>query len=196
MIRSYLPLLLIFGVSIVVAFGGCDGFRNNSGVSGRLQVFLTDTPTDAFDEVLVTIDRVELIGNDAAGESMLLVLNDMPQEFDLLQLQEGIAAQLADAQIPGGRYDRLRLIVGDDADVRLVDGSRVIIPSTAEAGLKVTFPPIEIDSANDLVQMTVDFDVHESFIAADDSGTYIFKPVVRAEGIVVNGENIEVVSAG
>lgn len=192
MFRSLLSTILFLTLLIAVGIAGCDTLQNDSRVTGRVEVLLTDAPMDDFDEVLVTIDRVELLGVDSSGESTLFILSDERREFDLLQLRNGVTAQLADADIPAGSYHQLRLVVDRDADVLLKDGSRLKLPSGSESGLKVIFPLFEVRSDSDVIQVTVDFDVNDSFVQAGSSGMYVFKPVLRAESLVINGEAVAV----
>lgn len=186
------PFLFILIFVIAGIFVGCESLRNDGEVRGRVEVRLTDAPLDEFDEVLVTIERVELLGRGADGESTLLVLSDEPQVFNLLELQHDVSAPLADVDIPAGRYNQLRLVIDEEADVQMKNGPRVRIPSGDKTGLRVVFPSFSISADRDVAQVTVDFDVNDSFVNAGSSGTYIFKPVVRAHALVVNGEDVEI----
>lgn len=182
----YLSILAAFVAPLLLV--GCDFLGSSDPVTGRIIVHLTDAPLEDFDEVNVTIARVELIGAD--DESVVQILSDEEQVFDLLQLQNGITAGLAEKVIPEGQYTQLRLIVADEADVLMKDGSRVAIPSGQQTGIKVVFPPFEIAEEGDAVELTVDFDVNDSFVKAGQTGVYVFKPVIKAYAMVVNGEEV------
>lgn len=169
------------------ALTGCDILSSDDAVHGRVRVHLTDAPLDDFTEVNVEITRVELLGEDD-----VYVITDEAQVYDLLQLQNGVTATMGEAEVPAGRYHQLRLIVSDEAEVRYVDGSEVKIPSGQQTGIKVIFPSFEIEEEGDVVELTVDFDVNESFVKAGESGQYIFKPVLKAEALVVNGVDVDV----
>lgn len=167
---------------------GCGLLESNEPVTGRVIVHLTDEPLEDFTEVYVTISRVELIGSD----DETFILADTDQVFDLLTLQNGVTALLAEKEVPEGTYAQLRLIVEDEADVRLTDGSRVLIPSGQQTGIKVTFPAFTIDADGDTVELTVDFDVNDSFVKAGAADFYVFKPVIKAQAMVVNGHDVNV----
>lgn len=187
-LSNVLPLSFVAIVAFAVILTGCDVFGSSEPATGRVIVHLTDAPLDEFAEVNVTISRVELIGADGTDGH---VLSDEEQVFDLLTLQNGITAQLADQEIPEGTYAQLRLIVADEADVLLNGGSRVLIPSGQQTGIKVTFPAFTI-AEGDLVELTADFEVNESFVKAGQADFYIFTPVIKAHAMVVNGEELPV----
>jgi hypothetical protein len=186
----------LLGSAVVFALilSGCDAFSNDRDVTGRVQVLITDNPLDDFAEANVTIRRVELLGVDGSGESMLYVLTDTPQEFNLLDLRNGVTAPLAEADIPVGRYNQVRVVVDEEARVHMVNGESHIlkVPSGAQSGIKINFPHFEISSDDDLITLTVDFDVEDSFVRAGSSGMYIFKPVVKAHAMIVNGDEQDV----
>lgn len=185
MVRFYLPLFLIFATGIAASFVGCEGIGGQGTREGRLQVWLKDSPSQEFDEFQVTIDRVELIGYGVDGESTLLVLSDQPLQYDLMD--EGVTSLLIDTALPPGRYDQLRLVVREGANAMFVNGSRRNIPISSTAGLNVTLPSIEIGTSGDVVRMTVDFDIEQSFVELGSGSEYSFSPKLRAEEVLVNG---------
>jgi hypothetical protein len=52
---------------------------------------------------------------------------------------------------------------------------------------------VEIENDGDRLEVTLDFDVEESFIE-QGNGTYRFKPTVKVKSVFVNGTSIETVS--
>lgn len=192
MLRTVISVFVLFGAGSAFLLAGCGALDDNSAVRGTVRVLLTDAPIDDWTEVNVTIERVELLGDSEDGESSMYVLSEDDQTFNLLALQDGVTALLADAAIPAGRYHQLRLIVNDEADILTADDQTLKIPSGAQSGIKVQFPAFEIDSDADVIELTVDFDAAESFVSAGASGQYIFRPVIKAKAAVVNGENVEV----
>lgn len=189
-LKKALPVSMVAAMVLSLVLVGCDFLGSNEPANGRLIVHLTDAPLEDFQEVHVTISRVELIASD--DETAAVVLSDAEQVFDLLQLQNGVTAFLAEKEIPEGSYSQLRLFVAQDADVLMTDGSRVVIPSGEQTGIKVVFPEFEISSDGDVVELTVDFDVTDSFVKAGQAGFYVFKPVLKAYAMVVNGETVDV----
>ena len=187
--RTTLLSFLLAALAVgAVALVGCDsaGLENDENAGGTVNVRLTDAPLDDVVEAHVTIERVELIGEDGA-----ITLTDTAQEFDLLTLQNGITADLAARDdIPAGEYEQLRLIVGEEAYLIFEDKSRtdLKIPSGQQTGIKINLPDFEINGDADEVDIVVDFDAAKSFVKAGASGKYLFKPVLHAESLERNGE--------
>lgn len=161
--------------------------------AGHIQVHLKDAPGDIA-EAYVTIRRVELV---PSGNDSIIVLSDSTRKLDLLTLQNGVTETLADTTLPAGTYSQVRLIVGTDATIRLEDGSepRLKIPSGTQTGIKIVVPAFTIGGGQDSVDVTLDFSVEDSFVKAGRSGKYIFKPTVKAEAVVVNGDEETLVEA-
>ena len=184
--RSNIGLTYILPLLIAGSLLGCDALQSDGG--GRLRVELTDAPLDDVMEARVTIERLELLGDD--GD--VITLSDDDMEFNLLELRNGLTAELADVEVPEGDYSQLRILIDEEATLVFSDGSEEIlkVPSGSQTGIKVLFPSFTISSENDVV-LTVDFDAARSFVQSGGSGKYIFKPVLKAEKIVVDGDEAE-----
>jgi len=240
-----------FGLALVVSLVvvGCDSTGTMSGTSepggttssaeGQFTVNLTDAPAD-LDSAVVTIDRVELVsedadddgtededgeeddgddengdddndGDDDTGEEEeaddddgIVTLSDSTRQIDLLRLQGGVNTTLADVTVPAGQFSQLRLVLGDTNYV-VVDGEREMlkVPSGKQSGIKIILPgEVEIQNEGDQLEVTLDFDVEESFIETGNSDAgngqagnrYIFKPTVKTKEVFVNGQSVETVS--
>jgi hypothetical protein len=173
---------------------GCDLFGNAEVETGRIQVLLVDDPLEGATAANVTITRVELIGADDGP----VVLSSEEQAFNLLLLQDGVSAVLADLDVEAGRYSQMRVHVAREATLEFGDEESydLTIPSGTETGIKILVP-LEIP-ADGLVQVTLDFDVYESFVpqghqaAPGGSRNFIFRPVIKPIVLVVNGEEVEI----
>ncbi len=181
-----LGLGLVLGLMLLpTAITGCDS--SQSQAVSHIRVLLTDAPLGEILEAHVIIERVELIGS---GERVVL-LADAAQPFDLLTLQDGVTAPLAELDIPDGIYHQLRVLVHEEASVLLDDGTveALKVPSGTQSGIKVPLPAFEVNE--DVVEVTVDFDVSASFVKRGNSGQgYIFKPVLKPIALVINGEAV------
>lgn len=189
---------------MAVAFIGCDSAGVADGEAeaetGTLTVHLTDAPGDIL-EAHVTIERVAIVPTDDsasgdADEGGLDVLSDDPLTVDLLTLQDGVTAALGTIEIPEGAYSQIRLITARDAEIYYEDAdgatqrAELKMPSADETGIKINLQEFQIDEASDEVEVTLDFNVEESFVQRGQIGSYLFKPVVRTESILVNGEEV------
>jgi len=194
--------VLLFAGLLVV---GCDSSGTAPGsAEGQFTLNLTDAPAD-LDSAVVTIDRVELVsedaeddddnGDDDGEEEGIITLTDSTRQIDLLQLQGGVNTTLANVTVPEGEYAQLRLVLGDTNFV-VVNGERQMldVPSGQQSGIKIILPgEVEIENDGDRLEVTLDFDVEDSFIKTGN-GNYKFKPTVKVKRVFVNGEAIETAS--
>jgi hypothetical protein len=171
-------LLLLVGTVVV----GCDLVKSQE--EGRIRILLTDHPLDNAVEANVSIKRVELIGQGGS-----IVLMDETEEFDLLQLQNGVTALLAEFDVPAGPYTQLRVIVGEDAELVMNDDSRhkLKIPSGEQTGIKILLQ-LEVPEGGE-TEVVLDFDVYKSFVVQGNTGGFIFRPVITP--LTVNGEDVD-----
>jgi hypothetical protein len=156
---------------------------------------LTDAPFpfDLVAEANVTIQNVALKGSGADS----VLLSDVAQPFNLLDLQNGVTTPLADLEVPAGTYNQLRLVVDDSASIVLKAGDeyRLKVPSGSQSGIKILLGNLALEDG-DLAQITVDFNVENSFVVQGNPDTpagikgFIFKPVVKAKSVKVNGEDM------
>ena len=133
--------------------------------------------------------------DDEGEEDGRITLTDSTRQIDLLQLQNGNTALLAEGiAVPEGEYSQLRFVLGDENYV-VVDGNRQMlqVPSGQQSGIKIILPEVEIENDGDRLEVTLDFDVDESFIE-QGNGTYRFKPTIKVKNVFVNGNSIETVS--
>jgi len=187
-------------VLIAAAFVGCEmatDQEDDSGTTGTLSVKLTDDPfpIDLVSEATVKIDSLVVREKVEQQEgNPFTTLSTEPATFNLLELQNGVTASLAELEIPVGEYDLLRLYV-DSASVTLNNGDfyEVFVPSGAETGIKVFIDPaipVEGDLTSELL---LDLDVSKSFILRDNMDSpagvtgFNFKPVIRATNLSTSG---------
>ncbi len=198
--RSSINILAGIVVFAAVVFAACDATAPDD--SGSITVLIKDEPFpfDLVDSVMVTINSVELVGEDSTEN--VVVLSDIAQSFNLLELRNGVTDTLANLALPTGAYSSLRVIVDEDAYVVLKDGRTFDLktPSGTTSGIKVKFPTVEVDESTDDVEVLVDFDVEKSFVLQGNANTpagikgFLFKPVIRVENLELN--DVSLLSAG
>jgi len=169
--------LTIFAAVAALAAAACG---DTVGVSGkaRVQVLLTDAPSDYVGAAFVDIGAVELLPSDD-GDRIVLTDDGTDGPVNLLDLQGATTALLADAEIEAGTYSQIRLFVesasvtlADDYEFR--DGSTeqdLKVPSGAQSGIKLNLRSanedgeenggVEISSGETV--LVLDFDVNQSF---------------------------------
>lgn len=192
----------IFGwfglVSLIVAAGllaGCDGGGQASfdGQMGTIQVSLTDAPADYIGSAEVVISEAYVVSAVNEERHHLLLPEDGPRTFDLMELRGGLEEFLGEVSVPEDVYSQLRLVV-DSATVTLIDGETfgdgsrtrdLFVPSGAQSGIKVALDePIEAEEGQ-VTLVVVDFDVNESFVLQGNPETpagikdVLFTPVLK-----------------
>ena len=179
----------------------------NSSGSGTMVVRLADAPfsSDSVKAVTIYVMRVDARQSDADSATTDRDLSDdslsmggwntvaTPNAaFDLLSLQNGIAATLGQATLAAGTYSGFRLVIDPSrSSVTLKNGAvmtstsspSVTFPSAARSGIKIVLSqPVQI-VANTTTNLLVDFDVNNSFVQRGnsiDKNGLLFKPVIRA----------------
>ena len=209
-----LLVALSLGFFSWVACDSTGTMSENGDAEGRFTLRLTDNPAD-LEEVNVTVDRVDLVSEDADTDDMddedgeepgdeddsededdeIITLTDEDRTINLLQLQDGVTTTLADVTVPEGTYTQLRFVLGSENFVVTSDGEEqpLQVPSGMETGIKIILPEVEVENDGDQIDITLDFDVEESLIRAGASGRYIFKPTVKVKSVQVNGEAVQTV---
>ena len=198
--RSLLKSLLAVAA---LAGAACSDSDDSSGPgNGSLTVQLTDKPFP-FSEVssvnifVVRIDAKASAtteddaedASDMGGWRTIATPND---DYDLLDLQNGVTANLGTSSIPTGTYKGFRLIIDPSkSSVRLTNGSEVSVqwPSAAQSGIKINLDD-DIEVTEDGTVMVLDFDVGRSFVMRGNSisqNGLLFKPVIRAAATDVTG---------
>jgi len=191
-IRLGLPVMVLAAM-----LGACTDGPTGDNPTGqpRVTVRLTDAAGD-IKAAVVTISEVNLQG--ANGK---VVLSDAAVTTDLIDLANTTAVLVDAEPVPAGTYTELRFVIsGGYIEVENADGSTSIyasspnyaglpsgavvtgdlqMPSLGQSGLKVSFPPTDLDITTDQ-DLLVDFDVSESFgHQAGHSGKWVMHPVVK-----------------
>jgi hypothetical protein len=174
-----------------------DGATPPSTETGRVRVHMTDAPFpfSMVDAAVVIIDSVSLHLDAASDQSGWITIDETERELNLLALQNGTTELLADADVPAGEVDQLRLHVRE-ASVVLTDGRTfdLDIPSGDRSGIKI-FPSPNIQVEGDLTtELLLDFDVSNSFhpIPAspnhvDDIREFQFRPSLHVVNLSAAG---------
>ena len=170
---------------------------------GTLALMLTDAPfpVSLVDKTLVTIDKIEIrstlastasstttttTGADSEAQYSVLYSGD-GKVFDLLDLQNGVTAELMNMEIAAGSYDLIRMHV-KKSEVKLKDGTSydLKVPSDATSGIKIKITPVLVIEDGVESEVLLDFDVSKSFItqgnlkSAQGIKGFLFKPMLRA----------------
>ncbi len=177
-----LAVILAIGM---VAFAGCS-IDSTPGM-GTLEVKLHDAPAD-FDEVNIFIERVE-VNNTTNEEEGWQVISEPNQQYNLLELTNGVFEVIGETELEEGFYPQIRLILSRDNNNVVVDGEvhDLFIPSGAQTGVKLNVDA-EIEEGFTYT-LLLDFDALRSVHKTGQSPVldYILKPVIRATNEAVTG---------
>jgi len=177
--------LMVFGM---VAFAGCS--TDSTPGMGTLEVKLHDAPAD-YEEVNVFIERVE-VNNSEDDESGWQVVSEPNQQFNLLELTNGVFETIGEVELEEGFYPQIRLILSRDDNNVVIDGEThdLFIPSGAQTGVKLN---VDAEINEGIVYtLLLDFDALRSVHKTGQSPAidYILRPVIRASNEALTG-NIE-----
>ncbi len=155
---------------------------------GTLKLSITDAPfpVEFIEEATVTITKIEIRNMDESEEYPFITVFEDTVEINLIELRNGVQAELSEVEIPAGNYDLIRLYV-DEATISVKDYStyNLKVPSGAQTGIKVFIDP-HIRVAGGLTEILLDFNLDKSFILKGNINTpagikgFNFKPVIRA----------------
>ena len=188
-------------LTVMVVLTGCTESDDPTGSGmSAVRVVLTDAATDYLSLAEVSISSVLLVpgdddGTDAEDAPFLELLDpsEAPMTFNLLDLQNGVTAFLAEKAVPEGSYGQLRMIV-EDAYVTLADGytfedgtteADLKVPSGPQTGIKVKLDESLAAEEGLVTIVVVDFDADESFViqgdpeSPDGIKSILFTPVLR-----------------
>jgi len=149
--------------------------KNEKGTS-RLQVSLTDAPGD-YDALYIDVQDIKINTTSDSSSGWSSLENVRHGTYNLLDLVNGKDTLLADATIPSGRIQQIRLILGSENYVKISGQMlKLTTPSAQQSGLKLN---IHQDvSAGIVYQLLLDFDVAKSVVESNN-GKYILKPTIR-----------------
>ena len=179
---------------LAVSMFAASACSDTTGVPmSQVQILLTDAPSDMIASAEVWISHVYLQGGvgepeeDGGGRVDLFNDPESPHHYDLLDLQDGLTADLTGfVEIEAGLYQGLRLVV-DSARVTLVEGlafpddtdtALLMVPSGSESGIKVMLDDVIEVAEGESTILTVDFDVDRNFVIQGGEGESAIREVV------------------
>ncbi len=192
-LRKLNILLLISLVGFCLTACGGDNSGGDSVVGqGTLSTSLTDSSTDEYQAVYVTIARVD-VHHD--GSDTWETVANPDKTYNLLELVNGVRETLGITPLAAGHYTQMRLIIGETAeeqglnifDMRHPYANYIIspddtshelkVPSGTNTGLKIV-NGFDINE-NETTELILDFDAMRSVVQAGSSGKYLLKPTVK-----------------
>jgi len=188
-------LIFFSGMMILAGLAACGGSGGGSDSSvvtmGNLSTSLTDSSTEDYRAIYVTVDRVEV---QKDGDTGWKVVANPDTTYNLLDLVNGVREELDIVPLESGHYNQLRLIIGSQADAGnnilmtphpkanyLIDQTDQVhelkIPSGLQTGIKIVHG-FDI-SENQTTELILDFDAMKSVVKAGNSGMHLLKPTIK-----------------
>ena len=179
--------LLFAAIASLTACGGSAGTTDNPveqtpPPTGTVGIFITDSPSDRFDKILVQITQVALLGS---GPPVTVFEGDVT--VDLRQLENnGELLSLSD-DVPPGTYSKVRLYVDDIVLVDVdTDGKTILeeihpkIPANGKIELNPR-GPLSV-AAGETLLLQIDIDAEKSIKYHETgNGEWRFRPVIFVE---------------
>jgi hypothetical protein len=202
LLRPWAATAMVAAATLLAACGG-GGSSGSANGTGTLRVALTDAPSCGYDEVNVTVEKVRVHRSSSATDTdpgWSEVVLSPAKRVNLLDLTNGVLAELGQTELPAGTYTQLRLQLASNGStapyansVLPTGGTETPLdtPSAQQTGLKMNLNLTV--AANELADLVLDFDACKSVVTRGASGRYNLKPVVtvlprvRLDGLVAEG---------
>ena len=171
--KWYAYMLLVMGTFMV----SCSDDENSANKQTEVKFYLTDAPTsENYKAVNIDIKEVRYSIDGETWENLPIT----EATYNLLDFTNGKDTLISNITLLEGEHvSQIRLILGDDNELVLEDGTVVPIttPSAQESGLKFNVQENILTSSGYAVM--IDFDASKSIVKKGNGG-YSLKPVIRA----------------
>jgi hypothetical protein len=176
-LKSLIATLLIVPALI---FSSCDD-DNASELdgTGTARLEATDAAVDAdnITGVFLSVDEAQFIANGQVRNSITF---DSPEEFNLMDFQNGSTHFLGEAELQAGAYEEVRLILtsSNQAYVEFADQtkSQINVPSGSTSGYKIK-GDFEV-LADGTTELVADVDLRKALVKRGN-GEYNLRPTAR-----------------
>jgi hypothetical protein len=173
--------LCIAVILLTLAIAGCGGSDSGPPATGKVAVLFTDGPSQDFEQILITLDRMLLLGGHGGHGGHQVLYEGDPITFDLLDLRDRADFAFA-SDVLADDYSKIRLEV---SDIQLVDlnGSEttpvslVDLPANGKIDLNPQGPFTVLPGQTMVVE--IDIDANRSFHPVEQgNGDYRLRPVI------------------
>jgi len=189
---SFLMVAAVAGFGLVTSCNIIGG--GAAGATGRLNVLLTDGPTDDWQEVTVVLKSVSLHSREGnSWEDVWTADPDNPASgtVNLVDLS-GVTAILQKATIPVGTYNLLKLVINTDpATMKLVNdlGTQIaasqitVVDPSGKRESKVDLSPAITVAEGATTNLIVDFDLAHPLSIVNLDGKVVISLKVRHKAL-------------
>lgn len=177
-------ILLAMGVMAFFCLSSCKKKEESKTpvTTSQVSFRLTDAP-GSYEAVYVDVQGVE-VNHETKGWITLNIAK--PGPYNLLDLRNGTDALLCTSDIPAGRINQVRLILGSNNTVKVKGVTYPLdAPSAEQSGLKLNLNADLVADAS--YSFWLDFDAGKSVVETG-AGAYKLKPLLRAYTQATNGK--------
>lgn len=166
-------------ILVALLLGACSGGGGSSPATGTLSVAITDASINDYQEALLRVGSITLIGSGGQETEVL----ETPQTVDLLKLRN-VSELLLRTELTARTISKIRLGV---ESITLVKRDQVTgdyigedNPPVPTGKIDLNFKPVEIRAGEDII-VTIDVDLHNSVKITDAGSTEVvrFRPLVK-----------------
>ncbi len=192
--------LAVAGVAGLVFLSACNATSTTASGSGRLNVLVTDGPTDDWQLVQVQLNSISLRKSDDQSWAQVWTADtNNPTTLNLVDLA-GVAQILGNTTIAAGTYDRLKLVINNDTTtMKLVadDGTTYVSPNiklvdpSGNGEIKVDIKPAITVSDGGVANLQVDFDLAHPLSITVLNGMAIVNLQIRHRAVPRNFKDIQ-----
>lgn len=145
--------------------------------STPFSVYLSDAAA-RYQAVLLNIQQIWVNATDSINNGWLQVPLTRTGQFNLLHFQNGKDTLLASTNLPSGTITQLRLVLGDNNQIILNDGTVMPLTVTTDEPSTIKLAVHEKLTPQVPYNLVLDFNVGAS-IKQSQGGRYTFQPVIR-----------------
>jgi len=177
--KFYVGLLLLMLILLSACNSGDSNTLQSGGDgTGSVAILLTDAPIDDFDQFMLTVTEISLLGDEGA-----VTLFSGDETLDLLNLQSHADLFSLSNDIPAGNYYKIRMQVSNPQLIRLdMNGEvqKIVVPQMGGNGKLDLNPRSDIMVVEgEMLALQVDLDVEKSIhLIQNGNDQYRFRPVV------------------
>jgi hypothetical protein len=187
-------IVMLLAAAGIIFLQGCDNLpgnnEENNSSTGRLVIKVTDDPfnINLVESATVTISKIEIRESGEGEDSTFILVNNNPVTMNLLDLRNGVMEELADLELPRGKYDLICLYV-TKAELTITgqpEPFKVKVPGGSQTGIKIFIRPLLEVEGGLTSELLLDFDLSSSFVMLGNAENkhgitgFNFKPTIRA----------------
>lgn len=181
-IKNIITAILCLGILVA-----CSKNTDGTGTSpSGMRVKMKDAPGD-FQKVYIEITAVQMhyVSDNMNDTNRWVNIKTNAGVYDLLLLQNGTTEVIADdANIPPGKIDKMRLVLGSRNSV-IIDGISFNLRPAISMQKDLAFDFNKFLRSHKKYEAVIDFDAKQSIIA-DGFGGFTLKPSIKLESVTEN----------